>query len=176
MTLRVRREVRPLRARHLVAVVRGAIRDGHKPYFRVVEFNVLADHMHLIVEAHDAVALARGMQGLAVRLARRLNRATGRRGTFFAERYHTRALRTPIEVRHALNYVLRNHQHHLARRGIEVNWFWIDPCSSAPWFRGWARARYAHDPLVRALRATAPPTAPPTTWLLAQGWLRHGPL
>lgn len=172
--LRVRKDVAPIRTRHLVRVVRGAIRDGHKPFFRIVEFNVLADHVHLIVEAHDAIALARGMQGLEVRLARRLNRAIGRRGTFFKERYHARALRTPAQVRHALAYVLRNHPHHLAQRGLDVSWRWIDPCSSGPWFRGWMRSERARDRRLRALRRQAPPTAPPTTWLLARGWRREG--
>ena len=35
------------------------------------------------------------MQGLATRLARRLNRAARRRGKFFADRYHAHVLRTP---------------------------------------------------------------------------------
>ena len=51
--------------------------------------------MHLIAEANDKASLSRGMQGLAVRLARRLNKRLGRRGTVFKERYHARLVRTP---------------------------------------------------------------------------------
>jgi REP element-mobilizing transposase RayT len=175
VTLRVHREVgEPIRRRHLARIIRGAIRASHKHHFRVIEFNVLADHVHMIVEARGAAGLARGMQGLNVRIARRLNRALRRRGTFFAERYHTRALKTPREVRHAIHYVLRNHQIHLARAGTDVNWFWIDPFSSAPWFASWARPSYSRDPDILELRAHAPPTAPPTVWLLTHGWQRGG--
>jgi hypothetical protein len=39
-------------------------------WFRVVHFAVQDDHVHLLVEADDNVALARGMIGLTVRLAR----------------------------------------------------------------------------------------------------------
>ena len=66
---------------------------------------------HFVVEAAGAVALARGMQGLTIRLARRLNVLLGRRGKLFAQRYHARPLRTPTEVRNAIRYVLLNGRH-----------------------------------------------------------------
>lgn len=40
--------------------------------------------MHFIVEAPDAVALARAMKGLEVRMARALNKVMRRRGPVFA--------------------------------------------------------------------------------------------
>jgi hypothetical protein len=48
------------------------------------------------------------VRGLAIRVARAVNRALGRRGRVFADRYHARALTTPRAVRHALVYVLMN--------------------------------------------------------------------
>ena len=44
---------------------------------RIIEFSVLGNHLHLIVEADSSVALSRGMQGLTVRIAKALNRACG---------------------------------------------------------------------------------------------------
>jgi REP element-mobilizing transposase RayT len=38
--------------------------------FRVVVFSVQPDHLHLIVEAFDKLALTNGMRGLSIRLAR----------------------------------------------------------------------------------------------------------
>jgi hypothetical protein len=49
---------------------------------------------------------------LGTRIGRGLNRALGRNGKVLHERYHARALRTPTEVRNAINYVLNNHHHH----------------------------------------------------------------
>ena len=46
--------------------------------------------------------LVRGLQGLAIRLAKALNRALGRGGTVWGDRYHARVLRTPREVRATL--------------------------------------------------------------------------
>ena len=37
---------------------------------QLTHFAVLGNHLHLVVEAEDSGALARGMQGLGVRLAR----------------------------------------------------------------------------------------------------------
>ena len=59
-----------------------------------------------------------GMQGLAIRIARGLNRLWGRKGKVFADRYHDRVLRTPREVRNALAYVLNNARRHAVRCGV----------------------------------------------------------
>jgi REP element-mobilizing transposase RayT len=96
--------------------------------FRLVHFSVQRDHIHLLTEAEDRVTLTRGLQGLAIRIALAVNRALARRGKVFSERYHARALRTPLEVRRALLYVLKNHQHHLAARGVSLPPWHLDDC------------------------------------------------
>jgi REP element-mobilizing transposase RayT len=175
VTMRVRADVKSLRRGRVARIVRNAIRaGGHKPDFRVIEFNVLSNQVHLIIEASHAMRLARGMQGLAVRFARRINRAFARRGKFFADRYHARALRTPRETRNAIRHVLNNERHHAAARGERIYASWVDAFSSAPWFTGWARPIRNNEPWMRELRAQPPPTAQPTVWLLTHGWRRHG--
>ena len=79
---------------------------------RVIQFSVQRDHIHLLVEAASSAALTRAMKGLAVRLARGLNRRLKRRGRVFKERYHGRVLATPRQVRNALAYVLSNGRKH----------------------------------------------------------------
>ena len=70
--------------------------------FRIVHVSVLARRVELVVEADDRIALARGMQGFQIAAARALNRALGRRGTVFADRYRPRPLATRAAVRAAL--------------------------------------------------------------------------
>jgi hypothetical protein len=137
----------------------------------VVEFSVHGNHMHLVVEAGGKAALARGLQGLGRRLVRQVNARLGRTGRLVATRYHARALRTPREVRNVLRYVLLNARHHAAERGKRLDRYWIDPCSSGPWFAGWARPVYGE---ARALRRSPKPSAEPMTWLLATGWSKRG--
>jgi hypothetical protein len=142
-----------------------------EPVFRMTHFSVQSNHIHLICEARDEVVLAHGMQGLAVRIARRLNRVAERRGKVFATRYHARALTTPREVRHALVYVYGNARKHWpADRPPPRDW--VDPCSSAPWFDGWVRPIR----LPWAQREGATPVATAASWLLTTGWRRHGRL
>jgi REP element-mobilizing transposase RayT len=172
VTLRVRREVGRIRRRRVLEVVKRAIRlGGHKDDFRVVHYNLLSNHLHLIVEADGKQALSRGMQGLEVRLARRINRVLDRRGKFFAERYHSRVLRTPSEVRAAVRYVLLNARHHSPRPPTPN---WVDPFSSGAWFDGWRDPIRADEPWMKELMAERPPTATPTRWLLKEGWRRGG--
>ena len=183
VTLRIKPGVQSLRRGKVCATIRAALAaGGHKPTFRVVEFNALHSHLHLMVEADGPQALARGMQGLQVRLARRINRLLERTGSLFAARYHARALRTPREVRNALRYVLLNARHHAAERGHQLARDWIDPYSSAPWFDGFhacprqrGQACLGSPPdWLAYLQRQARPTATARTWLLATGWRRHG--
>jgi putative transposase len=128
--------------------------------FRLIQFSVQSDHLHLIVEADGAEALAGGLRGLATRCALAANRALQRKGRLWDRRYHLRPLGTPREVRAALVYVLLNFRKHLrAPPGI-------DPCSSGPWFDGWA-----HRP---TLAPPPAPVSPPRTWLASLGWGRAG--
>ena len=70
------------------------------------------------------------MQGLAIRVAKAVNRCLGRSGRVWDDRFHSRALRTPREVRNVLVYVLLNGRKH------GVIGHGIDPCSSGAWFDG----------------------------------------
>ena len=155
----------------LMKTIRRAIRDSHKGSFRIIEFNVLGNHLHLICEAGGAVALARGVQGFTVRLVRRLNKLLKRTGKYFANRYHARSLTSPRDVRNTLRYVLCNRKHHAAEKRFDR--FWIDPYSSGTWFSGWAAPVRSQRDLAREPK----PTADATVWLLTTGWkARHGPL
>ena len=156
----MRAGIASLRGARVFRAVRAAVALASDDDFRVLEFSVQSDHVHLVVEAERTSALRAGIQGLAIRIARAVNRALGRRGRMWADRYHARLLRTPREVRHALVYVLGNWRKHVRdARGL-------DPCSSARWFTGWRR-------LARS-KVDVPPTAPPRTWLARVGWRRHG--
>ncbi len=133
---------------------------------------MLSNHIHLLTEADDNDALARGMQGLEVRIARRLNSALKRRGKLFTQRYHARYLRTPREVRNAVRYVLLNRKHHEAEKRFAK--CWVDPCSSGAWFDGWREPVRVSTGWMQELVETESPVATAQTWLLRVGWRRHG--
>jgi hypothetical protein len=135
---------------------------------------VLSNHVHLICEATDAMALARGVQGLAIRLARRLNSALKRKGKLLGPRYHAVAPRTPTQVRNTLRYVLLNRTHHAAGKRSYAGW--IDPYSSGIWFRGWQAPIRMNVGWNRDVAQLEAPTKPARTWLLRVGWRRAGPL
>jgi REP element-mobilizing transposase RayT len=162
VTLRVRQGLPSLREARLFATVRRALATASGARFRVLQFSVQADHVHLVVEADVATALASGLQGLAIRTAKAVNRVLGRRGTVWGDRYHARTLTSPREVRNALVYVLQNWRKHIPNaRGV-------DGRSSAAWFDGW-RAAVPRPP-------GPAPVAVARTWLMRVGWRRYGPV
>ncbi len=103
ITARVLRAVGPLRRRRSYLAIRRAVRTAlARADFRIVELEVRASCLELVVEADDKAALARGMQGFQIAAARYLNRATGRRGTVFPDRYRACILTTRRAVRRAI--------------------------------------------------------------------------
>ena len=153
-----RRLLQSLRSEKVFRAVRRALALSSRSNFRVIHFSVQTDHLHLVVEADAQEQLSRGLQGLAGRCAKAINRASARRGRVWSDRYHARALRTPREVRAAIVYVLQNFRKHLRAPAT------VDPRSSGRWFDGWA---HAIDPT-----SEPSPVRVPHTWLASVGWRR----
>jgi putative transposase len=171
VTMRRARLLPSLREESLFLAIRDALSRTARSWFRVVQFSVQSDHVHMIVEADDRGSLSRGMTGLSVRLARAFNRALGRRGAVWGERYHSRSLTTPREVRNGLVYVLMNRRKHGAP-DRQTGGHGFDVCSSAWWFGGWVHPPSSGPPLPAVLA----PVVAPETWLARVGWKRHGPI
>jgi REP element-mobilizing transposase RayT len=178
VTLRVAAGMPSLRTTQAFRVVREALALPRAGGVRLVHYSVQSNHLHLIVEATSKRGLAQGMQALSIRLAKRLNRAFERHGRVFDDRFHVRALRTPLEVRRALAYVLNNYRRHADAKGPRLPLSFHDPCSSAAWFEGWDPDWIYTPPDPRAPRDPFPDIAsgvvPASSFLLRRAWRRHG--
>jgi putative transposase len=162
----LRAGLRSLRHQQVVRTVLKSMRDSNRDWFRIAHYSVQDNHLHLIVEAESKASVASGMRGLAVRMARRVNRLLFRRGRFWADRWHGRELTSPRQVRNALVYVLQNHRKHAPARSSAAE---LDALSSAQWFTGFV------EKLPPDFRAVGPPClVAPRTWLLRTGWQRCG--
>jgi len=168
VTVRIGDGVPRLRNFKRCKVLRAAlVRTCSKPGFRICQFSVQRNHIHLLCEAKNSEALARGIQGFEVSAARRLNRLSGRRGSVFDDRYHAEILRSPNQVRNALCYVLNNARKHGERLRSSLP----DLLSSSWHFDGWQDGGWRSG--------LAPPEGPPCvagarTWLLTRGWRKFG--
>jgi putative transposase len=145
---------------------------------RVIHFSVQRDHLHLIVEAPPGSELSRGVQGLASGVARAVNRAVGRRGRLWRDRYHRHDLTSPRQMRNTIRYVLMNFRKHRPEDALDTL-HTLDSRSSAAWFDGWDPR---DGPAVIGFRAKLPadlrvaPTSEAGTWLGTRGWRRLGAL
>lgn len=144
----------------------------------MVEYSVQGNHMHLLVEAGSTRALSRGMQALSIRMARGLNRMMKRRRRpVFADRFHSQPIRTALQARRAMRYVLNNRRRHMRQFTKLASPRYVDPFSSA-WTSG--AFREALDPsynpgmALGAEFARPPPIARARSWLLSTGWKRGG--
>ena len=148
VTMRVRPGVGFLRGYSRRRAIEDALREVKLRFgMRVVHYSIQGIHLHLIVEADDPSMFSRAVQGLAIRLARALNRIAGRVGKVFADRFHAHVMKTLGEIVNAVRYVVENFRHHLRE---DVAPQGVDPCSSAAW------------------SPEDGPVSPPRTWLLRQ--------
>jgi len=84
VTLRVADDVAQLRKRDAYHAIRDAMVTSWKTHaesqtFRIVHISIQHGHIHLLVEADDKNALARGMQGFEIVAAKELNAAASKR-------------------------------------------------------------------------------------------------
>jgi len=179
--MRVVPAVGSMRRRSLYKAMREAtITAALRERFRIVHISIQRTHVHMLVEAKNKLALSRGMQGFQISTARHINTALGgdkfrrRRGRVFADRYHLEVITSPKRARHALSYILNNwRKHREDQQGPASTWL-VDPFSSGILFPDWRELedkavmwpiRETYDPLV---------VYRPGTWLLRDGWKRHG--
>jgi len=137
VTMKLRPGLPSLRTPRAYRRIERAIRQASDRHgVRMVEFSVMSNHLHFIVEPGSRRDLSRGMQGLAIRLAKALNAHWRRHGKVFLERYFARALTKVTQVRRLFRYVLNNARKH----GVPIPKGQVDPYSSARWFPGWAES------------------------------------
>jgi len=182
VVLRVVGAVGSLRRRCVYQAIRQAtLTTARRENFRIVHLSIQRTHVHLLVEANDKEALARGMQGFQISAAKHLNMAISkgkpgprRRGVVFPDRYHAEIITSPRQARHALSYVMNNFRKHQEDRRAPMSAWTIDWFSTAVMFPGWTeygdqaflwRGPEAYDPLV---------VYQPKTWLLREGWKKAG--
>jgi REP element-mobilizing transposase RayT len=129
VTMRVASHVYNLRSQRSLKVIRAALHHGADRFGAgVVQISIQGNHLHMLVEADDHVALGRAMKGLGIRFARGLNRMMCRGGgRVFVDRYHSRVLKTPTEVRHVIHYLRNNRRHHLGAAGALLPASYVDP-------------------------------------------------
>jgi REP element-mobilizing transposase RayT len=177
VVLRVVPAVGRLRTRNLYRAIQRAMCFSAVPRhdFRICDVSIQGNHIHLIVEADDERALARGMQGFEISAAKHINRALskelGRRriGQVFADRYHAKQLTSPTQVRHGLCYVRNNWRRHGEDKKLPGRAY--DPFSSSEYSDGWDDEAQTYwlgddDELL--------PISRPQSWLLSAGWKRAG--
>ena len=85
---------------------------SQKHGFRIIQFSMQSNHVHVIAEAKNNQILEKGMRSLTNSFVKRLGRTKRINGTIQIERYHLHLLRTPTEVQNAINYVTHNNEHH----------------------------------------------------------------
>ena len=181
VTLKIREGLPSLRRKDVYRALRAAVQRARMKGLRLVHFNLLSNHVHLLIECGGNNELSRGLQSLSTGLAKNINSLASRAGTVFRGRYHCHVLKTPTEVRNTLRYVLANAAKHAASSQLAV-----DAYSSLSLFvrdtaaklkerllRGFSLQFPAASLIARIEQELDTLCAAPQTWLLHTGWQKN---
>ena len=161
-----------LRGKKLYWQVEQAFRRCHRKLgFRVTHFAVRGAEVQMIVEADDTQRLSRGMQGLGVSMAKRINFSSRRHGPAFDDRFSARALRTPDDVARALGR-LKAERPEFRSDGRPRKSGPALVAASRTWLMRIGRMRAALFPRTGPPRLprTGPPRRPQRWWLPGPPW------
>jgi REP element-mobilizing transposase RayT len=140
--------------------------------FRICHLSIQGNHLHIVGEADSRTSLSSGMIAFKTSAARRINKALGREGDVFEDRYHVEVIRSVAQLRNTICYVLNNWRKHGSDRGDHRR---VDPYSTGYHFPGWAEPDIP-KPFVAPPGADVLPYTPPRTWLLREGWKLATPI
>ena len=106
--------------------------------------------------------------------ARALNAGFERAGKVFAFRYKAKQIKDAMYARNVIAYVLNNwRKHREDQHDFSRSWR-VDPYSTGVFFDGWKERE--HELVYMPYRDEYRPLVVylPKTWLLSEGWRRHG--
>lgn len=166
VTLRFVEGLPSLRTEKFLLAFAAAIQRTRAKGLQVTNFALESNHIHLIIEVDDNVALTKGMLSLQASLVWCVRHMCGHIGKVFAGRFHLHALRSPTEMKNALAYVLFNHAKHCG-----MKWF-ADPFSSACAFKDLRFFLKCKIREPRWSRDVAAALSQPRSWLHNIGWKR----
>lgn len=181
ITMRLKEGLPTIRSKNLVKEFKRGLKKAREQGLYVIHYSIQGNHIHLIAETKSNEALALGMRSLVGRFAKILrsrayeNFNGRRRGSVFKGRYHLHVLKTPTEMKNALEYVLLNYSKHL--ESIE----YLDPFSSAKYFSKWKTLlgkrftsviRFEVEAIDQEEIQNFDLLSPPKSWLCKTGWER----
>jgi len=170
INMHLKQKMPNLRTREFLRQFKAAGFAARKFGLYLNHFSLLDNHIHLIVEANDNSALERGMKSLSGRLGKILRQKIGGKGSVWAGRFHLHVLKSPTEVKRALEYVLLNR----AKHGKLIEH--LDDFSSAHAFKEWKQLIGRRLTWILTDQMKLPieisEISAPQSWLLRVGWTR----
>jgi len=174
ITFKIKAGLPSLRQKRFYQAFKKSVLKAQNKGLRLLQFSILSNHVHMIVEISDNKTLHAALKSLNTAFAKRVNFLVNRIGAVLRERFHLHILRTPQEYKNALKYVLLNFAKHDGKN------FEIDLYSSAVTFNDFdlllkraENERLKRQPwqyFVASLDTLEAMLATPLMWLSRGGW------
>lgn len=168
ITVRLAKGAPSLRRHRTFRVFCKACKGAADHGVRVLQYAVLGNHFHILVESDSKEALTKGMRSLNIRVAKGLNAIADRKGRVQHDRFHAVPLTTPTQLKRVLVYIFTNAAKHSGGRKASDDYnsyaLFEGQLEGGPW--NWRRPRCAVPDYAREAVSQA------KSWLARVGWRR----
>lgn len=100
-----------IRNKDFLRILKRAIFNSRKKGLRIIHYSVQSNHIHFIIETNNKKTLETGMRSLTVTMAKGLAK-----GKVQLQRYHLHVLKSVMETKNAVRYVVFNEQKHSGKK------------------------------------------------------------
>ncbi|MCW1922119.1 transposase [Luteolibacter arcticus] len=90
------------------AIVQGLLLAGHDGAYKLIEWCIMPNHVHVLVRLTGEIALGQIVKGWKAPAAIQINRLLGRSGSLWLEDYHDRFIRDLDHFHNAVAYIREN--------------------------------------------------------------------
>lgn len=108
LTVKIEKQKAGLRNKSILKTLHTSIKKARQKGLKIIHYTLEYDHIHLLVESDNNETLGRGMQSFGISFSKGINKIKATKGKVFKTRYHFRKLKTPKEVKNAINYIFGN--------------------------------------------------------------------
>jgi REP element-mobilizing transposase RayT len=91
-----------------IAIVNNNIEEGNGKFYRLIAVQVMSNHVHLIVQPLEGVAVLSIVRGIKGATARKINLRRGTSGSIWSDKYFDRVIRNADDFEKTLQYLEQN--------------------------------------------------------------------
>jgi hypothetical protein len=116
LTIKVKKA--QIQNKYILKSLKHAIMRARRMGLKIIHYSLEHDHVHLYTECSSNEILTKSMKAFGVSFAKNINAHFKSCGQVYKTRFHLRILKSATEVKHVINYILKNGIKHKRTKSV----------------------------------------------------------